>query len=135
MGIIVVWRPAHRPGRRVVRRGGRGCLGEFRWLVAPSSTLSSPDPLFSGLPQSSPSSSTPYGFPYCESLLQRWVGSTVGAAILIFSLLPTSDIVCQSIVSLTDPPSTRTPRSCISGSSLVRLNRNLNENSKDIHRR
>ena len=33
------------------------------------------------------------------------------------------------------PSSTRTPRSCLSGSSLACLNRNFNENSKDIHRR
>ncbi len=44
------------------------------------------DPLSSGLPQSSPSfSGTPHGFPYCGSLLRRWVGSTAGAAISLTS--------------------------------------------------
>ena len=58
------------------------------------------------------------------SLLRWWVGSTAGAAIPNFSLLPTSGVypwsVCLSIVCLIDPLLTRTPRSCVSsGSHLV----------------
>ncbi len=41
--------------------------------------------------------------------------------------------LCLSLSN--DPPSTRTLRSGISGSPLVCLNRDLNQNSKDFHRR
>ena len=56
VGMCGVPRIASCPGVwRVGGSGLRSCLGDFRRLVALSSTLSSPDPLFSGLPQSSPS--------------------------------------------------------------------------------
>ncbi len=116
-------------------RAFESCLGVFLRIVALSSTLPSPDPLYSGLPQSSPYLSTPYGFPYCGSLLRRLVGSTAGAAISNFSLLPTSGVypqsVCLCIISLTDLPLTRTPHSCGSGRSpLVCLHHDPNQNSK-----
>ena len=74
------------------------------------------------------------------SLLRRWVGSTAGAAIPNFSLLPTSGVylrsVCLSIVCLSDPPLTRTPRSCVrTGSHLVCLKCGFNKNSKDFLQR
>ena len=53
----------------------------FSAARSPAPTSPSPGSLSSGLPQSSPSLSTPYSFPYCESLLRQWVGSTTGAAI------------------------------------------------------
>ncbi len=86
----------------------------------------SPVPLSSGLPQSSPSlPGTPHGFPYCGSLLRRWVGSTAGAAILYLLScpdvggLPVLSPVCLSVVYLSDPPLTKTPRSRDSGGSLL----------------
>ncbi len=139
---LVLWRRVWSSGRVRVCVGGRAfesCLGVFLRLVALSSTLSSPDPLSSGLPQSSPSlSGTPHGFPYCGSLLRRWVRSTAGAAILCLLSPDVGGLpsVCQSVVSLTDPPLTRTPRSCGSGgSSLVCLNHDPNQNSKAFRRR
>ncbi len=75
-------------------RAFKGCLGDFPRLVTLSSTLSLPNPLFPGLPQSSPSSSTPCGFPYHKSLLRRRFGSTVGTVTL--SSLP-SGVYPQSV--------------------------------------
>ncbi len=83
-------------GLRKLSRGFSSARRPLR-LVALSLTLSSPNPLFSGLPQSSLSSSMPYGFPYYESLPRRWFGSTAGAAIPIFSLLPPSEVYPQSV--------------------------------------
>ena len=67
-----------------------------------------PDPLSSGLSQSSPSSGTPHGFPYGGSLLRWWVGSTAGAAILY--LLSSTDVgglpsICLSVDRLSLRPS------------------------------
>ena len=50
----------------------------------PALTFSSPGSLYSGLPQSSPSLSTPYDFPYCGSLLRRWSGPPQGQRSLTF---------------------------------------------------
>ncbi len=75
-----------RPGRsRGWISGPQKLSRGFLRLVALLPTLSSPGSLYSGLPQSSPSSSTPYNFPYYKSLLLRRFGSTVGAAIPLFS--------------------------------------------------
>ncbi len=114
----------------------------FPRLVALSPTLPNPDSLYSGLHQSSPSSSTPYSFPYYKSVLPQRFESTIGAAISLFlpiRVYPTvgSSVLCLSLLppSLsTDPPSTGTPRSCISGSPLVCLNHDPNHNSKDFRR-
>ncbi len=72
----IVWRLCmHRPGRRRVVGGLMSGLQKlsrgFLRLIALLPTLSSPGSLYSGLPQSSPSSSTPYSFLYYKSLL-RW---------------------------------------------------------------
>ncbi len=84
-------------------------------------------------------SGTPHGFPYCGSLLRRWVGSTEGTAILCLLSSPDvggSPTVSQSVISLADPPLTRNPRSRGSGGSLlVCLNHDCNQNSKAFHRR
>ena len=74
----------------------------------------------------------PHGFTYCGSLLRRWVGSTAGAAISNFSLLPTSGVYPQSVClsSLSDPSSAATPQSCLGGSLLVCLNHDPNQNCK-----
>ena len=79
-------------------RASKSCLGDFLLrLVTLLPTLSSPGSLFSGLPQSSPPLSTPYGFPYYKSLLRRRFRSTVGAAIPPFSPLPTSGVYPLSV--------------------------------------
>ncbi len=116
------------PGVRssVCRRGRAftGCLGCFLWLVALASTLSLSLPircLLDCLSRAHPSG-VPHSFPYRGILLRRWVGSTVGAAILYLPSSPDvgglpSVSVGLFIVCLSDPPLTRTPRSCGSGGS------------------
>ncbi len=72
----------------------------FLWLIALRPTLSPPGSLYSGLPQLSPSSSTPYSFPYYKSLLRQWFGSAVGAAIPLFSPVGGLPTVSLSVSSL-----------------------------------
>ncbi len=118
----------------------------FLRLVVLSPTLPPPGSLCSELPQSIPSSSTPYSFPYYKRILPQRFGSTVGAAITLFlpvGVYPmaSSSALCLSSPSVSPslfppyPPSTGTPRSCISGSPPVCLNHDLNQKSKDFRRR
>ncbi len=69
----------------------------FLRLVAPLPTLPPPGPLCSGLPQSSPSSSTNYSFPYYKSVLPQRFGSTVGAAISLFLPVGVYPMVSSSV--------------------------------------
>ena len=126
------------PGRRV--SGLReSCLGDFLWLVALSSTFArsfifwtaSVEPVPPGCSTAflTAESSTTVGRVHCggsdplSSLFSRRQGSTVNQS-------------RQFFVSLTDPPLTRTPRTCASGGSpLVCLNHNSNQNSKAFLRR
>ncbi len=107
--------------RRRSRRPFTGCLGGFHRLVTLSLTAF-PGPLYSGLPQSSPPLRDAPWLSLLRSLLRRWVRSTAGAAILY--LLSNPDVgglpsasPGLSVVSLTDPPLTRTPRPRDNGGS------------------
>ncbi len=99
----------------VVRVGCVACLvfGPSSWLSRGFSSVRRPRSRRSPFPirclldclSLARPSRTPCGFPYCGSLLRRWVGSTAGAAISNFSSpLPTLGVhpqsVSQSVVSL-----------------------------------
>ncbi len=79
------------------RSGLQSCLGDFlRLAVRPRRFPLLARYLLHCLSRARPSW-TPYGFPYCGSLLRWWVGATAGAAISNFSLLPTSGVHPQSV--------------------------------------
>ncbi len=89
--VVRVWCVGRISGLQKLSRG-------FLRLVALLPTLPPPGSLYSGLPQSSPSSSTPYSFPYYKSVLPQRFGSTVGAVISLF--LPVGGLYCSQYVCL-----------------------------------
>ncbi len=101
------------------------------------SLLSLPDPLYSGPPQSSPS--LPQGRP--TAFLTAESSTTVGRVYRVGSD-PLSSLyvgglpsVCLSVSSpsLSDPPLTRTPRSCVgSGSHLACLHRDTHREQQSF---
>ncbi len=84
-------------------------------------------------------SGTLHGFPYCRVFYEGGSGPPLGQRSSIFSPVPTSWVYLHSVclsVCLSDPPLTRTPRSCASGGSpLVCLHHDPNQNSKAFLRR
>ena len=72
-------------------------------LVTLYPMLPPPDSLSSRLPQSSPSSSTPYSFHYYKSVLLQRFRSTIGAAISLFLPVGVYPMVSSSVLCLSSP--------------------------------